>query len=57
MLDGQQPDCKTFMAACKETGRSVTFVAHNKDDAKALLEKEGLGDYKIVWESTPHTFT
>ena len=55
MLDGQQPEYKTYMAANEETGKAVTFVALNKVEAKDLMEKEGLTGYKIVWESTPFT--
>ena len=55
MLDGQQPDFKTYMAANEETGKAVTFVALNKTEAKEMMEKEGLNGYKIVWESTPFT--
>lgn len=53
MLDGQQPDFKTYMAANEELGKSVTFLALDRADAKDMLTKEGLYGYKIVWESTP----
>ncbi len=53
MLDGQQSELKTYMATDKPNGKSVTFQAINKDEAKQMLLDGGLEGYKIVWESTP----
>ena len=57
MLDGPHSDARTYMAVQGEGevgGKAVTFTAMNKEEARELLDTEGLGDYKIVWESTPH---
>ena len=53
MLDGQQPQAKTYMAADEAHGKAVTFQANSKEEARKMLVDEGLTDYKIVWESTP----
>ena len=53
MLDGQQPDFKTYMAANEETGKAVTFVALNKTEAKEMMEKEGLLESIRRWLGKP----
>ena len=57
MLDGPQAEMKTYMAVHgkgEHGDKAVTFQALNKEEARDLLKAEGLDDYRIVWESTPH---
>ena len=58
MLDGPQNiELKTYMAVHgkgEHGDKAVTFQAFSKKEARELLDAEGLHDYRIVWESTPH---
>jgi len=54
MLDGQIPQTKTYMAVDKEHNKDVIFQATSKAEAREMLIKEGLAEYQIIWESTPH---
>ena len=59
MLDGiQNHELKTFLAVRgkgEHGDKSVTFQAADKRAARRMLDENDMGDYRIVWMSTPKT--